>query len=102
MKELEKHLYHYVVAFVIFIIAFGTIFYRTVEGFSWVDAYYFCITTLSTVGYGDVTPETTIGKLFTTFYIMLGIGTFSAFITLTVKRRQSRYKERRASKVDQK
>ena len=42
----------------------GTIFYSSVEGWSVVDALYFSVTTLTTVGLGDLTPKTTIAKLF--------------------------------------
>lgn len=54
----------------------GTYFYTQVEGWSWVDALYFCIATVSTVGYGDLTPQTTLGKLFTVVYILIGVGLF--------------------------
>lgn len=54
----------------------GSIFYRTVEGWSWVDAFYFSVTTMSTVGLGDLAPQTTVGKLFTVFYIFVGVGVF--------------------------
>jgi hypothetical protein len=37
----------------------GTIFYTTVEGWSVVDAFYFSLTMLTTVGLGDLAPETT-------------------------------------------
>src|SRR3712207_7084640 len=43
----------------------GTIFYSLEEGWSVVDAFYFSVTTLTTVGLGDLTPATTLGKLFT-------------------------------------
>ena len=43
----------------------GTLFYRAVEGWSTVDASYFSVTTLTTVGLGDLAPTTTFGKLFT-------------------------------------
>jgi len=56
----------------------GTVFYSTVEGWGIVDSLYFSVVTLSTVGYGDLTPETTVGKLFTGFYIIVGIGLFVA------------------------
>jgi len=59
----------------------GTVFYATVEGWSWVDAAYFSIATLSTVGYGDLHPETTTGKVFTMAYIVVGVGVFVALIT---------------------
>ena len=56
----------------------GTIFYRNVEGWSWIDALYFCATTISTVGLGDLAPQTDIGKVFTVVYIFVGVGIFVA------------------------
>ncbi len=69
------------------VIGGGTVFYHYVERFSWIDAYYFCVVTLATVGYGDLVPHTTIGKLFTTFYIFIGVGIFTLFISHTLRRR---------------
>lgn len=54
-------------------IALGVIFYTQVEEWSFVDALYFTITTLTTVGYGDVVPKDDSGKLFTAFFILLGL-----------------------------
>lgn len=54
----------------------GAIFYHVVEGFSYVNAIYFTAMTLSTVGYGDLTPQTDLGKLFTTVYAFVGIAIF--------------------------
>ena len=54
----------------------GTVFYRTVEGWSWTDSMYFSVTTMSTVGLGDLSPETVLGKLFTVIYIFVGVGVF--------------------------
>ena len=56
----------------------GTVFYRTVEGWSWVDALYFSVTTIRTVGLGDLSPQTDFGKLFTVIYIFVGVGIFVA------------------------
>lgn len=56
----------------------GTFFYRSVEGWSWVDALYFSATTMSTVGLGDLSPTTDISKLFTVMYIFVGVGVFVA------------------------
>jgi len=60
------------------LIATGTIFYTTVEGWYWFDSVYFCVVTLATVGYGDLTPHTTLGKAFTICYIFIGLGLFVA------------------------
>ncbi len=59
----------------------GTIFYSTVEGWGILDSLYFCVTTLATVGFGDLHPTTPLSKVFTTIYIVLGVGVFVAFIT---------------------
>jgi voltage-gated potassium channel len=62
------------------LIAVGTVFYSLVEGWDPFDAAYFCVTSLATVGYGDLTPVTRIGRLFTMVYIIAGLGVLSAFI----------------------
>jgi hypothetical protein len=95
IDNLEKYLYRYLTAAVLVVIGSGTVFYHLVEKFSWLNAYYFSVTTLSTVGYGDLTPKTTAGKLFTTFYIFLGVGIFTSFLTLTIRRRGAALRQRR-------
>ena len=61
-----------IILLTIFII--GTLGFHVIEGWSLMDSFYACITTLSTVGYGDFVPETTAGKLFTVFIIIFGVG----------------------------
>jgi hypothetical protein len=62
-------------------IASGTGFYSFVEGLRFVDALYFSVVTLTTVGYGDFAPQTDAGKLFTAVYVLVGIGILLAFVT---------------------
>ena len=52
----------------------GTIFYSTVEGLRPLDALYFSVMTLTTVGDGQFSPKTDFGKIFTILYIFIGIG----------------------------
>ncbi len=54
----------------------GTIFYVLHEGWSIVDALYFCVMTMSTVGYGDLTPTSSLSKIFTIVYSLITIGVF--------------------------
>ena len=63
----------------------GIIFYSLEEGWSVVDAFYFSVTTLTTVGLGDLTPQTTMGKLFTVVYIFAGIGIILGSIDTVAK-----------------
>lgn len=65
----------------VLLIASGTFFYSIVEGWRAIDALYFTIITLSTVGYGDLSPQTDIGKIFTIIYIFSGIGLFVAVVS---------------------
>lgn len=63
-----------------FVLGVGTVVYHYVENWPWIDALYFCVVTLTTIGYGDFTPQTTIGKLFTIGYIFVGIAIILTFI----------------------
>jgi hypothetical protein len=51
----------------------GALFYSHVEGWSPQDSIYFCIVTMSTVGYGDMSPSHDSSKLFTLIWIVIGI-----------------------------
>ncbi|GAW33599.1 voltage-gated potassium channel [Roseovarius sp. A-2] len=61
-------------------IAGGTVFFRHVEGWSWLDSYFFTVVTLSTVGYGSLVPVTVVGKIGTTVFILAGLGVFAVAI----------------------
>jgi len=70
----------YTVLLTVLVIALGTVFYHYAEGWSWVDSYYFSIITLTTVGYGDLSPTTPLSKIFTSFYIISGLGIIFSFM----------------------
>ena len=55
------------------VLMLGTLVYHWLEGWSYLDAFYFCVISLATVGYGDLTPTTPAGKLFTIVYVINGI-----------------------------
>jgi len=62
------------------IIVAGTVFFHFVEGWTWLDSYFFTVITLSTVGYGSLVPATAIGKIATTVLIFAGLGVFAVAI----------------------
>ncbi|MFN0728063.1 potassium channel family protein [Polaribacter gochangensis] len=64
----------------VIIIGFGSVIYHYLEGWSWIDSIYFSVITLTTIGFGDFAPATPEGKLFTIFYIVIGIGIILSFI----------------------
>lgn len=59
-------------------IALATVTFWLAEDWSLLDAAFFSVVTISTVGYGNLVPETVIGKLFAMFYILIGLGVFVA------------------------
>ncbi|MFB6207385.1 MAG: NAD-binding protein [Haloglomus sp.] len=68
----------------------GVVLYGTVGAYglrgnglaieSWSDAVYYVIVTISTVGYGDVTPTTPVAKWFSLSIILLGTGAFTVSV----------------------
>lgn len=68
------------------ILTSGTLFYHRVEGWSWLDSLYFTVITLTTIGYGDLSPTQPVSKAFTIAFIFIGLGVLSAFIVLLAER----------------
>lgn len=64
----------------IIVLGFGTIVFHFIEGWRLIDSLYFCIVTLTTIGYGDLYPQTDLGKIFNMFYILIGLGLILSFI----------------------
>lgn len=62
----------------------GTYVYTMAEGWTVLDAAYFSVITLTTIGYGDMYPTTQFAKLFTMGYVLVGVGlVFYIFTSLT-------------------
>ena len=74
--------------FVVLLLIVGTIFYSSVEGWRILDSLYFSVTTLVTVGFGDFSPQTDIGKIFTILYIFTGVGALLGFLNLVTHHSQ--------------
>ena len=57
----------------------GTVVYSLREGWSLIEALYFSVMTVTTIGYGDYTPSSPLMQLYTIFYAVFGIGFFITF-----------------------
>jgi voltage-gated potassium channel len=67
-------------------VALGTLGFHLLEGWSLPDSLYATIQTLTTVGYGDLTPTTSAGRLFASIYMIVGVGAVLYVLTATVKK----------------
>jgi voltage-gated potassium channel len=61
----------------IFFLALGTLGYVHLEKFSPLDAFYMTVITVSTVGFGEINQLTGIGRVFTIFLILSGVGSIA-------------------------
>ena len=67
------------------VVAVGTVFYATQERWHLLDALYFTMVTLMTIGYGDLHPTTPLTRGFTVVYALIGVGLVASTIaTLAV------------------
>ncbi len=66
-------------------ITVGVSGYMLIEGASFIDSLFMTITTIATVGYGEVFPLSTAGRIFTIFLIIGNLGIFAYALTLITR-----------------
>jgi voltage-gated potassium channel Kch len=85
--DFQRHTYRVLAASAILLIAAGTVIFSLLEDWSIVDSFYFSVVTATTVGFGDITPDTDGAKLFTVVYIIFGISIIGTFLDARFKKR---------------
>ena len=65
------------------VVIYGTLGYMVLFGWSFFDAIYMTIMTMTTVGFREVNPLSTGGQIFTVTVIILGVGVALIGIALT-------------------
>ncbi|RMF01541.1 MAG: potassium channel protein [Chloroflexi bacterium] len=83
------------------LILVGTVAYILIERWSLADALYATVVTVTTVGYGDFTPVTPAGRIFTTFFILAAVGVVSYAISTLAAFVIQRQKDRFAAKMQE-
>ena len=78
MEDEEHRKYHrrltYIIIVIVAILFGSATFYHYIENWRYIDALYFSAATMTTVGYGDITPKTDAGKIFTIIFVFAGVG----------------------------
>ena len=85
------------------IMLLGSIGFMWVEQLSPLDAFYFSIVTIATVGYGDVCPTTQAGKVLAIILIIGGVGTFLGLVAnvtdILMNRREEKVRQQKMNMV---
>lgn len=69
------------VTFLALLVMISTLIFAYVEKHSVFDSFYWTITVITTVGFGDITPHTIVGKVLFIFDAISGITTYIYLIT---------------------
>ena len=56
------------------LLCIGTFLFKQIEGWSTIDSFYFSGMTMLTVGYGDIAPHTTAGKMAALIFAFVSVG----------------------------
>jgi voltage-gated potassium channel len=55
------------------VVAAGTIGFHVIERWSWFDGFYMTLTTMTTIGYGEIHPLSHVGRIFNSFLIVASV-----------------------------
>ncbi|WP_055448219.1 potassium channel family protein [Lacinutrix mariniflava] len=61
------------ITLLVFVLLIGVLGFKLISGYSWVDAIYMTVITITTVGFGEVQPLDDSSKIFTVFLILSSV-----------------------------
>ena len=98
--QIRRRFYLVVFTALLLLGIFGFMFF---ENLSLVDSIYFSVVTMATVGYGDIHPQSTVGKILALILIVGGVGTFLGIVaSITeafLKRREESFRRQKLNMV---
>lgn len=85
-----KYIWIFELFFVLLVLSSGATIFHLVEWRRYFDALYFVVVTMTTIGYGDLVPQTELGRAFTMIYAIVGVPTFLAIAASILEARFGR------------
>jgi len=82
-KFLKTNNFNYIIWITLITLFIGAVGIHFAEGISFGNALWWSFVTISTVGYGDISPQTTIGRIIAGIVMLTGIG-FLGMLTATI------------------
>jgi voltage-gated potassium channel len=102
LRQLMRHQLSLVLIPITVLLIIGTFGYAILEGWSLLDALYATIITVTTVGYGDLSPVTAGGRIFAIFFTLSAIGiasyAISALATRVIQWERTRVEQNKLEK----
>ncbi|BDS11078.1 potassium channel family protein [Aureispira anguillae] len=83
-ERINKYIRNILLAFILLCTTtvIGIVGFMTIDDYTFSEAFYMTIITLSTVGYGEVKPLSPNGQIFTSFLIIFNLGVFAYAISI--------------------
>src|SRR5215467_5163358 len=75
-----RHRFYVCMALLCGVLAVGSAGFHFIEGWGWFDAFYMTLTTMTTIGYGEIHPLSHTGRIFNSFLIVFAV--FSGGFTI--------------------
>ena len=73
------------ISLMLLVLLFGVVGYKFISGFSWIEAVYMTIITVTTVGFAEVRPLEADAKIFTVFLIVTSVFIFGYAISVVTE-----------------
>lgn len=77
---MKRKIFLFAFIYIIFLWVAATMIFHFVEGVGLFDAFYWAVTTTATVGYGDISAATMLGKVTSIFVMLSGIGVLGVLL----------------------
>ncbi len=75
-----RHRLYVSLTLLLFVVIIGSVGFHFIEGWNWFDAFYMTLTTMTTIGYGEIHPLSHAGRIFNSILIVMAV--FSGGVTI--------------------